>query len=36
MSEKFDHNNYKGRYTIEKDESLKIKAIEAWNRRVEE
>ena len=34
MSEKFDHNNYKGRYAIEKDESLKIKAIEAWNRRV--
>ena len=36
LTEKVNHNDYKGRTQIEKDETIKQKAIDLWNTRTKE
>ena len=36
LTEKVPYRDYKGRTAIERDETIKRKAIEAWNRRAED
>ena len=33
LTESVSHNDYKGRSSIERDETIRQKAVEAWNRR---
>ena len=36
LTEKVNHNDYKGRHQIEQDETIKQKAIDLWNTRTPE
>ena len=33
LTEKVNHNDYKGRHQIEQDETIKQKAVDLWNTR---